>query len=351
MALSLKFLYQKTKARYRLSLLTGKAGLSQSVSRIYQMEEPGDPKFLRGGELILTTGRSLSSPEALLSFVRTVHEKHACGIIFHMNDHLLTIPWDIITFCRDARFPLLTMPSDISIAAVADTYCNELLQRNAMDVKIQDAFAAILLNGEADEEYLSFLYRAGYPEETSYFLAATKEELVSRDGFCFMEDAIHFLIIPQASGLPASLPAPSGFVKIPDIHSLAAGKKYAYEAFLIGTVSNRPLTEYNRIDFFRILSSVSDRAKLRNFALPALQPLLDHDRLHGTGYLSLLRTYLECDGNVRTVSANTATHYSTIDYRLRKISGLLDTDMTSLSHRCRLQTALYVYDALMLSGY
>lgn len=55
MAILLSDLFHTSKDIYKLQLIAGKEGLSQSVLWVYLAEDMNED-FLRGGELVITTG-------------------------------------------------------------------------------------------------------------------------------------------------------------------------------------------------------------------------------------------------------------------------------------------------------
>ena len=48
--------YQDAKARYGLRLIAGGAGVTREFNWVHLVEDIGNAGFLRGGELVITTG-------------------------------------------------------------------------------------------------------------------------------------------------------------------------------------------------------------------------------------------------------------------------------------------------------
>ena len=59
MPLSVQSLFNATADLYRLKLLAGKKGLHHPVSWMYYSEDTTTLEFIRGGELVLTTGMNM----------------------------------------------------------------------------------------------------------------------------------------------------------------------------------------------------------------------------------------------------------------------------------------------------
>ena len=56
--IQLQDFYREAKGRYGLRLLTGTAGLTHEFTWVHLCEDIGNVSFLRGGELVITTGLS-----------------------------------------------------------------------------------------------------------------------------------------------------------------------------------------------------------------------------------------------------------------------------------------------------
>ena len=72
MSYSLHYFIRKTSTRYQLTQLAGNAGLHADISWVYLMEDIENTDFLRGGELVITTGMSIHSEQTLLAFAASL---------------------------------------------------------------------------------------------------------------------------------------------------------------------------------------------------------------------------------------------------------------------------------------
>lgn len=131
---------------------------------------------------------------------------------------------------------------------------------------------------------------------------------------------------------------------------LSLGRKHAYQALLVGSISRKPLTDYNRIGLYQTVFAIQDKTVLRQLSLPLLNPLREYDREHGTDYLELTRLYLDLDCDIKKVAEKSAVGLSAIQYRIEKIKKLLNTDFSSPEECCQYQIAFYIYDVLSITG-
>lgn len=348
MAYPLNYFYKKTKGKYRLSLLSGETGLSSLISWVYLMEDIQNTDFLRGGELVITTGMSIRSDDELLSFAKELHAHHACGLILNTGHYIKEVPDILIRYCESVQMPLFTMPWEIHIADIMENYCNEIMIQKHVDSQIQEAFEKALFHPDEEEKYIQTLYRYGYTDNTNYRILASYQPL-KMNGLAFFHNEVNYYVFPQNEPVPETSDVPIGLSLVTRIGDLAIGRKHAYQALLVGNISGRLITDYNKIGLYQTVFAIPDKTTLRSLSMPLLQPLLDYDKEHGTDYMGLTRLYLELDGSVQKVAERTFTHRNTVNYRIGKIKKLLDTDFSSLEECCRYQIAFYIYDVLSVT--
>ena len=110
MSYSLHYFIRKTSTRYQLTQLAGNAGLHADISWVYLMEDIENTDFLRGGELVITTGMSIHSEQTLLAFAASLKRKQACGLLLNVGHYITKIPLSLISYCDENSLPLFTMP-------------------------------------------------------------------------------------------------------------------------------------------------------------------------------------------------------------------------------------------------
>lgn len=369
MAYPLHYFIQKTSHRYQLKQLAGEKGLEQMISWVYLMEDIQNTDFLRGGELVITTGMSITGEDALLAFARKLYHHKACGLLINVGHYIGEIPASLIDFCNTYQFPLFTMPWDIHIADIMEQYCNEIMIQKQVDMQIQEAFEKVLFEEENIEHSLQILYRYGLGDNTEYHIFASSVAFAANwihemkgDFFSFYREAVYYGVAVHIHAIPSAT-EPMGFSSTTEVSSFPVARKHAYEALLVSRINhkrkdsfpsgNLPENDspknYNEIGLYQTVFAISDPDMLRSLCFPLLQPLIQYDTEKGTSYLELTRLYLELDGSIQKVAETTFTHRNTINYRMGKIKALLKTDFSSLEECCRYQIAFYIYDILALA--
>ena len=139
MAILLSELYNTTKEKYELQLIAGESGLNCEMNWVYVAEDHTNSGFLRTGELIISTGALYDHTEKwLMNFVRTLWEKHTCGLILNVGKHLATedITDNVLSFCNEHAFPLFLMPWHIHIYDITRDYYDRIFLDTRADQQI-----------------------------------------------------------------------------------------------------------------------------------------------------------------------------------------------------------------------
>ncbi|HEX3012487.1 MAG TPA: PucR family transcriptional regulator ligand-binding domain-containing protein, partial [Syntrophomonadaceae bacterium] len=133
MKLILSDLYYLYKEKYHFSLVAGNEGLTGNLAWVYVSEDILTTNFLRGGELVVTTGLSANQDKDwLYKFVKALISRQCCGLIINTGNYISpkNISDDVIEHCNRYNFPLITMPWDVHISDVMNDYYNEIFIRN-----------------------------------------------------------------------------------------------------------------------------------------------------------------------------------------------------------------------------
>ena len=84
MPLTLNELYTQTKQQYHFSMIAGEAGIDHIMNWVYVSEDSSTHDFLKGGELIITTGINCQDEASLYDFIETMIKSHTCGMILNI---------------------------------------------------------------------------------------------------------------------------------------------------------------------------------------------------------------------------------------------------------------------------
>lgn len=73
------------------------------------------------------------------------------------------------------------------------------------------------------------------------------------------------------------------------------------------------------VDYMLQLCTVTENSNLINFSHPAMAILANYDKESGTNYLSNLKIYIDCLGNMSKAAQVLGIHYNTMKYRVKAI--------------------------------
>lgn len=371
-----------------MTLTAGREGLYRQVSWPNIAQTPSIREWLLGGDVILMTGIGLNCTEEFLnSIVEQAAEKNAaCLVVLLSEDHIPAIPAQTAAFAESNAFPVFTAPWDTHIAeVVADISQLLLLERYR-----QEAFDSLL------EELLYF--SGGIPTETlrsfikkqhlsgphaaavARFPAAEAEysfraDTLRRQAINWMiqgmkreypgtlylnrQQELVFLVKLEKNELPAlkkkMLALCREIRKQWHIAAPQCGIGEAYEEPLqlrhsveeavraAGMNGYEPVTLYEELGIFRLLSDCPDQEKVRAFAVSRLKPLLDYDLENRKNLLLTLETYLLTNGSATETAEKLFMHRNTVTYQLAKIRELLNMDTEDAEHRNMLFNYLKIY--------
>lgn len=98
MSLTLEYFYQKTSTKYNLKLLTTSVNLNKEITWVYLLDDINNSSFVRGGELIITTGLTTKCTQKLDHLINAAYIKGSCGLLINTGMYIKDVPSRIIEF-------------------------------------------------------------------------------------------------------------------------------------------------------------------------------------------------------------------------------------------------------------
>ena len=116
-------------------LLAGGSRLDQPITWVHVVELMDAWRFLSGGELVLSTGLELAraSPEARISYLRSLAEAGAHGLALELVQWLREVPPEILQTARLLEFPLLVFRSEVRFAELTRAAHERILRPHSTD--------------------------------------------------------------------------------------------------------------------------------------------------------------------------------------------------------------------------
>ena len=92
--------------------------------------------------------------------------------------------------------------------------------------------------------------------------------------------------------------------------------------------------------------SIDDRDIIEEYYAKTIRPLLEYDKKNNSDLAVVLRSYLNHNGSVKETADELYVHRNTINYKLTRISELLDMDLSQLNTRLQLSVGFMLEDML-----
>ena len=115
MAATLEKIYEVALHHYHMKLVAGREGLSNLVDWVHVVEEMDYVHFLKGRELIITTGIKEPDDAQLLEFTQRVYATGASGLVFNVGRYIRSVPKEVQEFGENNDFPVFVLPWEVHL--------------------------------------------------------------------------------------------------------------------------------------------------------------------------------------------------------------------------------------------
>ena len=124
MAATLEKIYEVALHHYHMKLVAGREGLSNLVDWVHVVEEMDYVHFLKGRELIITTGIKEPDDAQLLEFTQRVYATGASGLVFNVGRYIRSVPKEVQEFGENNDFPVFVLPWEVHLVDFNRELCN-----------------------------------------------------------------------------------------------------------------------------------------------------------------------------------------------------------------------------------
>jgi PucR family transcriptional regulator, purine catabolism regulatory protein len=147
----------------------------------------------------------------------------------------------------------------------------------------------------------------------------------------------------RTAALAVELTVPCGSAAPCSVDGLASAVPAALAALDLSRRRGAPATHRDLVSFEGLLEQ-QPHERVQPFAETLLQPLVEHDREHGTALLRTLRAFVEGDGSVIATARDLHLHPNSLRYRLKRVAELTGADPRVFSDRVALAVGLWAWD-------
>ena len=139
--------------RYKMKMVAGSRGWSNSISWLLVMEELTIIHNFSGKELCITTGLGFQAERDMLELVEELYTHNASGLIVNTGYYVKEIPQSVIDYCDTNGFPLLTVPWEVFLVDMIKDLSVRIFLQSSTDEQISDALIHAIEQPEARDLY------------------------------------------------------------------------------------------------------------------------------------------------------------------------------------------------------
>jgi DNA-binding PucR family transcriptional regulator len=367
-----------------LDLASGQDAAGRHVRWVHSTELLDPTPWLRGGELLLTTGLQLDSAQAQRELIGRLAEHKIGGLGFGTGFTHKRLPAALLAEARRRSFPLFEVPYELPFIAITERVFAQLLdERYEMLQRSMagDVLAEALTGRLYPDELQTRLRPFGIGEQAAVLAfvppdpaaaAPLVERVLARESIAGSLVAIRAGLLcavvdggPPAPGQPSpseldpialarrvreDLAAKVGDVRasasrVAPTHALRLSfheARCALEAVRLqnGNGSGEVVASYADLGAFQLLLSLQDDDALLSYCRGVLGPVEAGEGEYGDELLRSLDVFIEHNGHWEKAAGALYCHRHTLRYRIRRVEQLTGRDFSNARDRIEFWLAL-----------
>ena len=354
-----------------LELASGHESAKAHVRWVHSTELPDPTPWLRGGELLLTTGLQLTGPKVQRELIERLADHDIAGLGFGTGFAHKRLPAALVTAARKRAFPVFEVPYELPFIAITERAFAqlvneryEMLQRNMAGDVLAEALTGHLYPEDLQarlrpfgigEQVAVLAFSLADPSAAAASLERALEaeqvrSLVAIRGglLCAVIDALEEDPIELARKLRLELAARFGEVRAAasraaPTHSLRLSfheARCALEAARLADGQAPEVASYRDLGAFQLLLSLQDGDALISYCRGVLGPVEQGEGDYGDELLRSLDAYIEHNGHWEKAANALYCHRHTLRYRIRRVEQLTGRDFANARDRIEFWLAL-----------
>jgi DNA-binding PucR family transcriptional regulator len=358
-------------AELGLELASGQEAAGTHVRWVHSTELLDPTPWLKGGELLLTTGIQLDSPKAQREFVARLADHEIAGLGLGTGLTHKRLPAALVTAARKRSFPLFEVPYSLPFIAITERAFTqlvneryEMLQRSMAG----DVLAEALTGHLYPEDVQARLRPFGIGEQVAVLAfvppdptaaAALLERILAREKvpslvalraglLCAVVNADGIEPVELARAIRVELSGRFGDVRAAAsragaTHSLRLSfheARCALEAVRLRNGDAPEVASYRDLGSFQLLLSLQDDEALSSYCRGVLEPIEQAEGDYGEELVRSLDVFIEHNGHWEKAANALYCHRHTLRYRIRRVEQLTGRDFSSARDRIEFWLAL-----------
>jgi purine catabolism regulator len=354
-----------------LSLLSGEDSAQSHVRWVHSTELADPTPWLKGGELLLTTGMQLDGPKVQRELVERLADHRIAGLGFGTGFAHRRVPAALVTAARKRDFPLFEVPYELPFIAITERAFAqlvneryEMLQRNMAGDVLAEALSGHLYPEDLQarlrpfgigEQLAVLAFRPPDPSAA----AALVERILERERvpslvairaglLCAVVAADTLEPIELARRIRGELVARYGELQAAAsrpaaTHSLRLSfheARCALEAVRMRNGDAPDVASHVDLGAFQLLLSLQDDDALLSYCRGVLGPLEQGEGDYGDELVRSLDAFIEHNGHWEKAANALYCHRHTLRYRVRRVEQLTGRDLSNARDRIEFWLAL-----------
>jgi PucR family transcriptional regulator, purine catabolism regulatory protein len=359
-----------------LELVCGEESARAHVRWVHSTELQDPTPWLKGGELLLTTGIQLSGPKSQRELIDRLADHDIAGLGFGTGFAHKRLPAALVAAARKREFPLFEVPYELPFIAITERAFAQLLDERyelLQRTMVGDVLAEVLTGHLYPEDLQARLRPFGIGEQVAVLAfkpqdpsaaATVVEGILKRERIpslvAIRAGLLCAVIDPggaNESGAPplelarkirAELAARFGEVRAAAsrpvaTHSLRMAfheARCALEAVRLRNGSAPEVASYADLGAFQLLLSLQDDEALGSYCRSVLDPIEQGEGDYGDELVRSLDVFIEHNGHWEKAANALFCHRHTLRYRIRRIEQLTGRDFSNARDRIEFWLAL-----------
>jgi PucR family transcriptional regulator, purine catabolism regulatory protein len=360
-----------------LKLATGEESAQTHVRWVHSTELSDPTPWLKGGEVLLTTGLQLDGPKSQRDFLDRLADHRIAALGFGTGFGHRRLPAPLVTAARKREFPLFEVPYELPFIAITERAFArllderyELLQRNMVGDVLAEALSGHLYPEDLQARLRPFgigerLAVLAFRLEDAGTAAAAVERILQEEGvgnlvairaglLCAVVDtedrrsARALDPVALAARIRGELARRFGEVSAAAsrpaaTHSLRLSfheARCALEAVRLRNGSAPEVATYEDLGAFQLLLSLQDEEALSSYCRSVLGPIEQGEGDYGDELVRSLDVFIEHNGHWEKAAGALYCHRHTLRYRIRRVEQLTGRNFSSARDRIEFWLAL-----------
>jgi purine catabolism regulator len=378
-----------------LELACGEESAGAHVRWVHSTELPDPTPWLKGGELLLSTGIQLTGPKSQRELIERLADHEIAGLGFGTGFAHKRLPAALVNAARSRRFPLFEVPYELPFIAITERAFAQLLDERyelLQRTMVGDVLAEVLTGHLYPEDLQARLRPFGIGEQVAVLAfrlgevsaaAAMVEAILERERVASLvairAGLVCAVIDPgptrdsstahgadaDGAGTANGSHAPSRPLELARTirselasrfgsvqaaasratatHSLRMAfheARCALEAVRLRNGSAPEVASYADLGAFQLLLSLQDDDALSSYCRSVLDPIEQGEGEYGDELVRSLDVFIEHNGHWEKAANALFCHRHTLRYRIRRIEQLTGRDFSNARDRIEFWLAL-----------